>query len=593
MANDQDFSKKDDYEDLASEIDPKEMTEGVKQKQGFSRPHTSIPKAWGSPYADSSGMAGPIVAKGGVLTSEEIAYWSQRRDEMIARGEDPERVSSQPENPFAKFVESQEIAILPTFTLESGAVLHNAPIAYTKRGKLSKNKDNALVICHALTGSADVSDWWGPLMGGGGRAFDITRFFVVCLNSLGSPYGSASPVTNRDGDPALGIYGPEFPLTTIRDDVRAHKMVLDDLGVRSLAAVVGGSMGGMLALEYAYFGAEYVRNVVAIATSSKHSAWCISWGEAQRQAIYSDPKYDDGFYKFSDPPSAGLSAARMSALLTYRSRDSFESRFGRATPNPMKAQTINAYSRPGTPTSEHLAVHNDGHRSSRSLTQIMDPGFSSKPTTITTTTATLPSSPLNSSHPPNSTTTPRSLTPVSPTNGTHRRGAPTYFSAQSYLRYQGQKFIDRFDSNCYIAITRKLDTHDVSRDRIPDSDSDPDAIRAALALITQPTLVLGIGSDGLFTFAEQQELAAGITNSTLGRIESPEGHDAFLLQFEQVNRLVLEFFWRYLPEIMGAPRCVVEGLVLGEGGGEEEGGVGVVTKTSTFGEAEVEDITAW
>jgi homoserine O-acetyltransferase/O-succinyltransferase len=131
-----------------------------------------------------------------------------------------ENVRDQPENPFAKLVSEQEFVIVPSFTLESGVELKNVPVAYTVRGKLSENKDNALVICHALSGSADVADWWGPLLGGPGQAFDYTRFFIVCLNSLGSPYGSASPVTNKDGDPAHGRYGPEFPLTTVRDDVQ-------------------------------------------------------------------------------------------------------------------------------------------------------------------------------------------------------------------------------------------------------------------------------------------------------------------------------------------------------------------------------------
>lgn len=131
-----------------------------------------------------------------------------------------ERASGQPENPFASLIPDQDIAIVPSFTLESGVTLRNVPVAYSTRGKLSPQGDNALVICHALSGSADVADWWGPLMGGSGKAFDITRFFIVCLNSLGSPYGSASPVTNVDGDPSLERYGPEFPLTTIRDDVK-------------------------------------------------------------------------------------------------------------------------------------------------------------------------------------------------------------------------------------------------------------------------------------------------------------------------------------------------------------------------------------
>lgn len=117
-------------------------------------------------------------------------------------------------------IPNQQIAVVPTFVLESGVTLYNVPVAYSTRGKLSEKGDNALVVCHALSGSADVSDWWGPLMGGPGRAFDVSRFFVVCLNCLGSPYGTASPVTNIDGDPTRGRYGPEFPSTTIRDDVK-------------------------------------------------------------------------------------------------------------------------------------------------------------------------------------------------------------------------------------------------------------------------------------------------------------------------------------------------------------------------------------
>lgn len=131
-----------------------------------------------------------------------------------------ERTRSQPENPFASLVPDQQIAIVPSFTLESGVTLYNVPVAYTTRGKLSPEGDNCMVICHALTGSADVSDWWGPLLGGSGRAFDTSRFFIVCMNSLGSPYGTASPVTSKDNDTTNGRYGPEFPLTTIRDDVK-------------------------------------------------------------------------------------------------------------------------------------------------------------------------------------------------------------------------------------------------------------------------------------------------------------------------------------------------------------------------------------
>ncbi|QKX60958.1 uncharacterized protein TRUGW13939_08104 [Talaromyces rugulosus] len=521
---------------------------------------------------------GEDFTKGGKLFTDnqkhadfQIKWWDIARTLLAAGRVRPhpllnpvERVASQPENPFSQLITNQEIAIVPSFTLESGVTLYNVPIAYTSRGNLSPKGDNALVICHALSGSADVADWWGPLLGGPGQAFDVTRFFVICLNSLGSPYGSASAVTDKDGDPTKGRYGPEFPLTTVRDDVRIHRLVLDDLGVTQIAAVVGGSMGGMLTLEYAYFGKEYVRAIVPIATSARHSAWCISWGEAQRQSIYSDPKYEDGYYTFDDPPATGLGAARMSALLTYRSRNSFESRFGRNVPDPSKRQNINgAIKPPSPPSNEHWVVHNDGHKSTRS------------------------SQPPSQCNSPNPTENNAEIEFTDPqfngtTTFTKRVRPTTYFSAQSYLRYQGEKFVTRFDSNCYIAITRKLDTHDISRHRASPDSATP--VQDALAQIEQPALVMGIESDGLFTFEEQKEVAAGISDSRLKTIDSPEGHDAFLLQFEQVNRYILEFFREVLPDIMSTPDA--DGAAVPDG-------VGQITKNSTFGEAEVEDITAW
>ena len=523
---------------------------------------------------------------------------------------------------------------MPAFNLESGVTLRNVPVAYTTRGTLNAAGDNCMVICHALTGSADVSDWWGPLLGGPGRAFDVSRFFIICLNSLGSPYGSASPVTAKDGDASRGRYGPEFPLTTIRDDVHLHKLILDDLGVKQVAAVVGGSLGGMFVLEWAYLGTatrtddggDYVRCVVPIATSSRHSAWGISWGEAQRQSIYADPKYEDGYYPFADPPVTGLGAARMSALLTYRSRNSFEARFGRNIPDPKRQQAIldkerlssvsasAAASRPGasassqsapasapsSPSEGHFRIHNDGHRikeANRFRTPPpAAPNAPNAPNTPNTPIAQAKDALDPQFHGP-ATTPPRSAatTPAAGTpNDSLTGGAPptsTYFSAQSYLRYQATKFVKRFDSNCYIAMTRKLDTHDVSRSRAA-------TVAEALALITQPTLVLGIESDGLFTFAEQQELAAHIPDCRLERIDSPEGHDAFLLQFEQVNRYILAFLREVLPDIMARPGIALPAATDGDAaaeGGVGEGGssVGKLTKSSTFGEAEVDDITAW
>jgi len=349
--------------------------------------------------------------------------------------------------------------------------------------------------------------------------------------------------------------------------------LLDDLGVRQVAAVIGGSLGGMFTLEWAYLGKDYVRCVVPIATSSRHSAWGISWGEAQRQSIYADPKYDDGYYSYSDPPTTGLGAARMSALLTYRSRNSFESRFGRNIPDPSKKQTIRELPRPSTPSEAHFHNHNDGHKITRAGMSRHNSDHGRENGGANGTARPTPGSGGGGSsgadpqfHGPRR----ESLT------GGDNVPTSTYFSAQSYLRYQGAKFVKRFDSNCYIAMTRKLDTHDVSRDRA-------DTVAGALELVEQPTLVLGIESDGLFTFAEQEELAAHIKNARLERIDSSEGHDAFLLQFEQVNRYILDFLREVLPDIMSKDGS----------GAEVAGSVGQLTKSSTFGEAEIEDITAW
>ena len=332
---------------------------------------------------------------------------------------------------------------------------------------------------------------------------------------------------------------------------------------------MGGSLGGMFVLEWAYFGRDYVRCIVPIATSSRHSAWGISWGEAQRQSIYADPKYDDGYYTFEEPPTTGLGAARMSALLTYRSRNSFESRFGRNVPDPTKVQTIGQRPRSSTPSEAHFHNHNDGHRIKRASRQ--NSGLNS-PTGDMLSHSVEGHEVVDSADP--QFHGPQKINLINTGGDTMPRSS--YFSAQSYLRYQGQKFVNRFDSNCYIAMTRKLDSHDVSRSRA-------ETVAEALAMIEQPTLVLGIESDGLFTIAEQEEIAQHVKNARLERIDSPEGHDAFLLQFEQVNHYVLRFLKEVLPQIMER-----EGVV-----DPEPAGVGQMTKTSTFGEAEVDDITAW
>ncbi|KAG5640594.1 hypothetical protein DXG03_007991 [Asterophora parasitica] len=412
----------------------------------------------------------------------------------------------------------QSIHIVRSFKLECGTELFDAPVAYKTWGKFNSERDNAMIICHALTGSADVQDWWGPMMGRG-KAFDPSRYFIICANVLGSPYGSASPLTTnpRTGKP----YGPSFPPTTIRDDIRIHKLVLDMLGVSSVAAVIGGSMGGMHVLEWPLCTPHgYVRNIVPLATSARHSAWCIAWAEAQRQCVYADPTFQDGHYIVQ--PAAGLAAARMTAMLTYRSRQSFETRFSRRQQKPPVAKSPDATRIPTPPPSPPTPV----------------PKQLDAPTSTPTPTA-----------------------------------APM-FAAQSYLRYQGSKFTGRFDANCFIHITHKMDTHDVARGRSPSSSLD--ATARILGMLPPRTLVIGVESDGLFPPEEQAEIAEYIPDARLVLLQSRDGHDGFLLEFEAMNTHITNFLKSEMPE-------VYEGAV-------DEGDIEgfEVQKTSVFGEAEVE-----
>ena len=338
---------------------------------------------------------------------------------------------------------------MPTTTfdnheLESGTVLHDVPVAYRTWGRLNASGTNAVLVCHALTGDADAADWWKDLIGPG-RPLDTNHFFVICPNVIGSPYGTLSPLTTN---PETGApYGPDFPRVTIRDTVRLHRRLLWQLGVEQVVAAIGGSMGGMQVLEWAFYG-SFVRALVPIAVGGRHTPWQIAWSEAQRQAVFSDPNWNDGHYTADAPPTQGLAAARMMAMVSYRSRASFQQRFGRQ---------------------------------------------------------------------------------LQPENGTPFDGRPP-FAVENYLRYQGQKLNDRFDANCYVTLTEQMDTHDVSRGR--------GSYREVLASIEQPTLVVGIESDVLYPLAEQEELAHTLPNATLETLDSPHGHDAFLIEQEELGTMI-------------------------------------------------------
>jgi homoserine O-acetyltransferase len=212
------------------------------------------------------------------------------------------------------------------FTLENGDVLQDVEIAFQTWGERVNAKDHAILICHALTGSADVEAWWPGIIGPG-ATFDPAHDYIICANILGSCYGTTGPVSYKPNTQER--YRADFPRISVRDMVELQRLLLDELGVSQLELVTGPSLGGMQALEWAAMYPERVGSIVPIGVGGRHSAWCIGISEAQRAAIAADPNWKEGFYSDDAPPEQGLSAARMMAVCTYRSWQSFDARFGR------------------------------------------------------------------------------------------------------------------------------------------------------------------------------------------------------------------------------------------------------------------------
>lgn len=207
------------------------------------------------------------------------------------------------------------------FRLESGDSIPELELAYRTWGHLSPTADNVVVVCHALTGSADVETWWPGLLGAG-RALDPERDFVVSINVPGSCYGSTGPGTRA---PAGEPWALRFPALTVRDVVHAQRALLDALSVRAVRLVTGGSLGGMQALEWALLDPR-VRSAAVIAAPARHEAWAVAWSDAQRRALGADPAWPHA----PGEVRAGLAAARAIAMVTYRAPGALAQRFGRA-----------------------------------------------------------------------------------------------------------------------------------------------------------------------------------------------------------------------------------------------------------------------
>ena len=399
--------------------------------------------------------------------------------------------------------------------LRRRALTHHAPSRdanprqYRPRSHLHDRQtgDNAVIVGHSLTSNSNVSEWWRELMGEGDAcALDVANEFVVCVNYLASPYGSSSPVTPDPAKPNGDAYAADFPTpVTVRDNVRLQRLLLDRLGVKHLKMAIGGSMGSMLALEWAATFPDFVTELVLIAGCGRHTDWAIGIGEAQRFSIMADAKFKGGQYDPADPPLAGLATSRMMAMLSYRAPKSVDERFARGV-----METVESAAEKDREKNEAAA----GVKVEGRLGGTLVADRSARSTAMR----------KPSSH--------GDIGLAAHANESASETLP-YFAVESYLQYQGKKFIQRFDANCYIQLTYTLDSHDVARGR--------GAYEDVLRRLTHRTLVVGITSDVLYPFSLQSELADLMPNAEMYAIDSPHGHDAFLIEIRELNKAIARF----------------------------------------------------
>jgi len=314
------------------------------------------------------------------------------------------------------------------FELESGESLPGITITYNTYGVLNKDGSNVVWVCHALTANSDVAAWWPGVVGASG-VITPDKYFIVCANILGSCYGTTGPLSE---DPRTGRpYYHEFPMITIRDMVKAHILLRQHLGIERISLLMGGSMGGYQALEWAIMEPGRIGRLFLIATSPTESAWGIAIHTAQRLAIEADSTWLEASPKAG---SKGLKAARAIGILTYRNYGIMVQK--QTDPDPEKL---------------------DNYR------------------------------------------------------------------ASSYITYQGDKLVSRFNAYCYWLLTKAMDSHHLARGR-------GRPVEEVLRSITQPTLLIGIGSDILCPLEEQRFIARHIPRAQLMEIDSVYGHDGFMVE---------------------------------------------------------------
>lgn len=345
-------------------------------------------------------------------------------------------------------------------TLEFGPI----QVAYETYGELTPEKDNAIFICHALTGDAHAAGWhtpesrkpgWWENFVGPGKGLDTTKYFVICANVLGGCQGTTGPgsINPRTGEP----YCLNFPFLTIEDIVEVHAALVRYLGIDSLLAVIGGSLGGMQVLEWAARFPDQIRGAIVLASATRLSAQGIAFNAVGRRAIAVDPQFNNGEYYGHEIPRYGLSLARMIAHITYLSEESIEMKFGRRLQN-----------------SDALAFE-----------LLKD----------------------------------------------------TEFQIESYLHYQGKRFVERFDANSYLYLTRAMDYYDMSESY--------GSLQQAFARTNARFLVASYNSDWLFPTSQSQEITRALLSQgkhvTFVEFHSPYGHDSFLIEAEPLAQLVRPF----------------------------------------------------
>ncbi len=355
------------------------------------------------------------------------------------------------------------------FEFECGESISDLEVAYEAYGEFTG--DNAVLVCHALTGSQHVAGhhrgetagqaraWWDDIVGPG-KAIDTTEYYAICANIPGSCYGTSGPASENPetGDP----YGTDFPAVTVTDWTEAQRLLLDELGIPHLHAVVGGSVGGMNVLEWAKRHPDHVKRIVPIAAAARVDPQCLALDAISRRAITTDPNWQDGEYYGDTPPNHGLGIARQIGHVMYLSKSSMEQKFGRRSA---------------------------GRDAVRSF-------------------------------------------PTDPAAGFF-----PYRDVESYLDYQAEKFVERFDANSYLYLTRAMDNYDLSAGFESDAD--------ALAAFEGEALVMSFTADWHFTVDQAETVANAMrkTNVPVAHhvVESDHGHDAFLVEPENVGPPLADF----------------------------------------------------